>query len=332
MEIKEIIDSPLKLLLLSKFIGGNTIDNINNFNGWEQVLGVNPGNFINQLLDSGILVTADLEDHLSIKCTREELSGLLKKRGLPVSGLKGILSKRLVKADPDGMRSLVVGLKVYKCSEEAKSIADCYLTDEKENDLLFENKIICFLNDNKIREALLLKKDNELRKVFPQPKLFYFQEYNYNDSIASWSNYDPKDDLERLEFTIKARPKILSSLNEGQMRQVCFVAALSFFMDNRKFIKALPDELNNVPHIDKATAVNLVISYVYQMYKLEQWRKDKNLNIKYVEIRPIKDDSSCEVCKSLYGKIFNIKDVPEIPHKDCTSICGCRCVLLAKFQ
>jgi len=329
MELQEILNTPAKLFLLSKYIRGNTIEDIINYNGWEQVLGVNPSIYLNQLLDLGILVTANLKDHLSIKCKNEELRGLLKKRGLQVSGSKDILLQRLIEADPDGMRTLVTGLNVYKCSDEAKTIADQYLSAEKDKKQIYEDKILNALKEGKLKEACLLRAKNELCNVFPQPRIYYGQKYSKDQAIASWSDYDTKDDVKRLELTIKARPKILSSLNEEQMNRICFVAALSHFMDKKKYLKTLPDELNKNLLFDKATAVGMVWFYALHRFNLEQWRN--NINIKQVKILHIKDGLSCDVCNSLNGKILNIKDVPELPNKDCTSIKGCRCEMRPTF-
>lgn len=330
MKIKEILNTSPKLLLVSKFTTGNTIEDITNFNGWEQVLGDNPRNYINQLLALGILVPADLEVQLSLKCSVEELKKLLKQRGLRVAGSKDILVKRLVEADPEEVKSLVGGLKAYKCSDEAKVIADQYLSAEKDKSQIYEDKITNLLKEGKLKEACLLKAKNEISKVFPLPRIFYGQKFNYNECIASWSNYDPGETIKRLEYTLNARPKILSPLNDEQMNRVCFVAALGFFMDKRKYIKTLPDELNNIFHFNKAIAVGMVEFYGLHRFNLEQWRN--NINIKQVKILHIKDELSCDVCHSLDGKILTIDDVPELPNKDCTSIKGCRCEMLPTFK
>ncbi len=44
------------------------------------------------------------------------------------------------------------------------------------------------------------------------------------------------------------------------------------------------------------------------------------------------DVESCELCIKLNGKLLNLKDVPELPFRDCTSESGCKFRLETMFD
>lgn len=45
----------------------------------------------------------------------------------------------------------------------------------------------------------------------------------------------------------------------------------------------------------------------------------------YAEIRTSHDEYVCSACSAEEGKVYSLDDLPELPHKNCSSETGCRC-------
>ncbi len=119
------------LLLLSKFLHPQTSDHFAKLDNWKAALGESPEQAIKRFIDEGMLVQADLNAQLDYKFKVTELKGMLKQRGLPVSGRKEDLIHRLIQAGPEAMRGVVTGMTILLCSERGREIAEQYLSAEK---------------------------------------------------------------------------------------------------------------------------------------------------------------------------------------------------------
>ena len=89
---------------------------------------------------------------------------------------------------------------------------------------------------------------------------------------------------------------------------------------------AVQQELAN-PGMDPAEAVfwraNQLMLYVENH---ETWQRCKGGDhVRRIEITGPDDDYTCDVCKVVLGKEFLVARVPELPHRGCTSLRGCRC-------
>jgi hypothetical protein len=92
------------LLLLSKFLHPNSIEEFAKADYWNNALGENATQAIKHFIDEGILLKADLEGLLDYKFKITELKNMLKERGLKVSGRKDELITRLIQVDPENMK------------------------------------------------------------------------------------------------------------------------------------------------------------------------------------------------------------------------------------
>ena len=47
-----------------------------------------------------------------------------------------------------------------------------------------------------------------------------------------------------------------------------------------------------------------------------------------VEVSAINDGRTCEACRQLDGKKYDLDDAPDLPFAKCTSETGCRCIVI----
>ena len=47
-----------------------------------------------------------------------------------------------------------------------------------------------------------------------------------------------------------------------------------------------------------------------------------------IEVSAIDDGRTCEACRNLDGKKFDLENVPDLPYAKCTSESGCRCIVV----
>ena len=95
------------LLLLSKFLNSNSIDEFAKADYWNNALGENAKQIIKRFLDEGLLLPGGLDSQLDYKFKATELKIMLKQRGLIMSGRKDELINRLINADPENMKKSV---------------------------------------------------------------------------------------------------------------------------------------------------------------------------------------------------------------------------------
>ncbi|MEZ4711694.1 MAG: hypothetical protein R3A44_31170 [Caldilineaceae bacterium] len=58
----------------------------------------------------------------------------------------------------------------------------------------------------------------------------------------------------------------------------------------------------------------------------ETWQRCKGGDhVRRLEIAGPNDEHTCAVCRTVLGQQFLVARAPELPHRDCTSIRGCRC-------
>jgi hypothetical protein len=113
-------NNPALLLLLSKFTLPRCLDNLQPRDVWQNALKSDLAVVLKQLFDEGYLQSADLVSILPSAFGSMELKKMAKERGVPFSGTKDVLAKRLVKADAEGMAKFVDVAKYFVCSEKGR--------------------------------------------------------------------------------------------------------------------------------------------------------------------------------------------------------------------
>jgi hypothetical protein len=301
-------ESPAHLLFLSKFLNPRAMDDFTQSDTWKVALKEAPKEAMRRFLDEGLLEQASLNGLLSYKYKVSELKSMLKQQGLPVSGRKAELIERLVQADPEGMRKAARGLSVLQCTEKGRTIAEEHLAQEKETRAKVEEQTLQALRQHRFREASQAVAAFEAQQVFPR------------GIGTDWKHHNPTHDVAMLKVIFQANPKILSALNDEQMKHLRLAAGMMHLWGTNQARSWLPDGFETGLIMDNDTAARMILFYASHQRSIAQYRA---AGVRKVEI--LATDNSCAACKKLAKKKYKINEVPELPYEKCTSEMGCRC-------
>ncbi|MBA4420754.1 MAG: hypothetical protein C0391_06375 [Anaerolinea sp.] len=299
-------------LLLSKFLYPQNPDDFSKSDIWEGVLGEKPSQSIKRFLDEGLLAVADLENVLSYKYKVSELKDLLKQRGLPISGRKDNMIKRLITADLAGMKKTVAGLTILQCVQHGKELSEKYLSNEQEKRNRVEMQVMEHINKRMFKEASVAVAIYEAEQVFPRGM--------GND----WKNYNPNRDVEMMNNIFSSKPKIMSKLRDDKLDMFRQGAAMMSLWGKNTAKDWLPPDLTTDLSFDVDTAARMFLFHAIHKTSLEQYRKSGV--VKFVEVLAAQD--SCDECKKFTKIKYKLNEVPELPHDNCTHEKGCRCTLI----
>ncbi len=95
-------------------------------------------------------------------------------------------------------------------------------------------------------------------------------------------------------------------------------------------IDEIPQSVQQELATPQLDAVEAAYWKAYQLALLvdnqETWQRCKGGDhVRRIEIVGPNDEYTCDHCRETLGKQFLVARVPELPHKECTSIRGCRC-------
>jgi len=303
-------NSNAHLLLLSKFLRHNSIDEFTKADYWDNALGENAKQAIKRFFDEEMLLQADLEGQLDYKFKATELKNMLKERGLKVSGRKDELITRLIQADPENMKKSVKGAIIALCSERGRIIAEQYLSDESTKRIKLNEQILEYLKQRKFKEASLVVASFEAQQVFPR------------GLGINWKNHNPTSDIEALNAIFAFKPKILSQLENNSLETLRLSAGMDYLWGTNKS-QWLPPDYETGMKIDKVTAARMFISNAYFHREISQYRTGG-----VVGQVQILTKRCCESCAKLSVQKFELNTVPELPYEHCTREEGCNCTII----
>jgi hypothetical protein len=124
------------LFLLTTFLAPRTAENLPSLSPdeWERLLGEDPLTMTERFVEKDLVVRSPLARHMEVKFSVAELKNLLHQQGLPVSGRKDELIRRLIQADYEGMWDAVSGLTLLECSKRGAELAEHYLRNLSSQD------------------------------------------------------------------------------------------------------------------------------------------------------------------------------------------------------
>jgi len=311
-------------LLLTKFITPSSTLSFVDQDYWRIALGENPLSAITRFQDEGLLVEPALDVKVASGFGLTNLKAQLRKRGLKVSGTKLELAARLVQFDPDGMQNAFVEQTFLVCSDLGTKIASQIKSSNDAEKEQSEQESFALLGKLSFIDACRRVAQYEAMQAIPR------------GVNMDWKNYDPARDIAILKEIFSGNPKILTRFNcrftECQTDKLRIPAGMQLLWGELK-LGWLPIELLDVNHelkpdndleMDVETSVRMLLFYAKHRVDLDRYRK---LNfVKHIEILATND--SCEACKKLSTKRYNLDDVPELPHVHCTNGAGCRCQCL----
>jgi len=316
--------SQAHLLLLSKFVRPHTVEDYENLSimPWKQVLGEAPSKAINRFIGEGMLKDADNAKSLEWKYKIPDLKKMLKGRNLSVSGNKGDLILRLIKADPNGMKEDVSGLNVLICSEKGRKIADDYLASEKEKQQNLNQQVLNALQKRKFKEASLLVLSFNAEQVFPT---MLGADLRNPKTLSAFNAVD----IVVLKIIFTGNPKILKNLNKEWLEHLRFAAGVMHLLGRDVAKDFIPPNLETGLVLDGITAATMIELHAQNQEHLANYLE---LGVvKSVEILSA-GYNSCEACEKMAGKKFKLDEAPELPYERCTCEMGCRCCYLPVIE
>ena len=261
-------------LLLSKFLHPENIEDFNKAEYWEGVLSEHPSKAIKRFVSEGLISMADLENTLAYKYKVTELKDMLKKRGLPVSGLKNEMIQHLITADPIGMKKSTGGLTIYICTPKGKELAEKYLIDEKEKRILIEKQVMVYLQKRLFKEASKAVAAYEAEQVFPR------------GLGIEWKHHDSSRDVQVLTSIFNGVPKILAGLEKDKFEPLRLGAAMRYLWGTGTTKEWIPPNFETGIRFDSDTAAGMFEVYALVKANLLEYR---NIGVKYVKILTAKE-------------------------------------------
>ena len=103
--------------------------------------------------------------------------------------------KRLITADPAGMKKTVAGLTILQCVQRGKELSEKYLSNEQEKRNHVEMQVMEYINKRMFKEASVAVAAYEAEQVFPR------------GMGIDWKNHNPNRDVEMMNNIFSSRPK-----------------------------------------------------------------------------------------------------------------------------
>jgi hypothetical protein len=123
------------LLLLTKFLMVRKVEPSTGDGAgrWKAALGESEPDAIRRFASGGLLVSCPLPEKIAYTFSDAFLRGMLRERGLKLSGRKDEKAERLCSTDPRGMEAALAGVELLKCSETGRQLADEFFRPKDAN-------------------------------------------------------------------------------------------------------------------------------------------------------------------------------------------------------
>lgn len=307
--------SEAHLLLLSKFMVGQELENMTAAY-WHGPLGEPAGAAVQRFIASGSLVPATLAAKLANRFRASDLKPFLKERGLRVSGRKDALIERLIVADETGMAALVADMKVYECSPEARARAEQYKLEQAQKRATAEDRALKQLRAHDFAVASQTVAAFEAAQVFSR------------GIGIDWSKNNVSRDVDQLRIIFETKPKILDSLGDAEWEPLRVAVGMMALWGTGSAKVWLPAGFVGVAKFDADTAARMLLFASNHRLRLAEYRllSDRGVRIKAFQVSVTID--SCQTCKNMAGRRYELNDLPELPHADCIHPYGCRCMAM----
>jgi SAP domain len=311
------------LSLLARFRYPRQIDEVPRDDRWTMALGQTTDEAIRCFQSQGLICRQSVSSILDYKYGVAHLKTILKQHGLRVSGKKRELVARLLEADPVGCQELTADVVAFECSEKGRALANQFVSEEEEYRKEIELSVLNAVKQREFVRASELVAAFEARQLFPRG-------LNIN-----WGKIDHEAVVRTLMLISCSKPSILDRLNDAQV-EVCRIgASMQLLWGESKRNLWLPSDFDTGLHIDGECAARMIYFSVLHNAEMKEHREavaEGILTGIYFEILTVKDECSCKACFDLDGKRYALDEVPELPHKSCSSELGCRCVIVGRFE
>lgn len=307
--------SPPHLLLLSKFLGGDSPSRYVGAEHWQSALKEDPIKVIRLFIDDKALEPASLFETMDVKYKATELRDLLKARQQKVSGRKPELIARLMESDKKGMVAATRDLEVLKCSTEATRLAKAYLEGERQRREAMANKVFRLLESRDYANATQAVATFEATRVFPR------------GIGIDWNNYNSDSDVTALKVIFERTPQLLTKINGSHLDTIRLAAGMMQLCGTNAAAAWLPKDFSTGIHLETDSAARMLIFHAAHLRNMEQYNE---AGVKTVKISGVGDNLTCNACRDIDGKQYATASAPELPYYNCTCEIGCRCLVVAE--
>lgn len=306
--------SPAHQLLLSRFLSGDSPPAYRNADFWEPVLMESPSVAIDQFIRYEMIEPASLDEHVTYKFKVSDLKTMLKERKLKISGKKDELVKRLIENDERSMLKATEELNIFHCTREGTAMAEAFLKEEQVKKCSATEKTKTLLSEKKFSDATKVLIQYEASQVFQR------------GFGIDWKTYNGMHEVKDLKLIFSTTPAIIKGLVIDKLNQLRVAASMMLLWGNNTVRDWLPENFETGINLSPDATCRMLVFHARNKRRIEEYRKNGVIS---VEIVGANDDKSCQECKKLDGKVFNIERMIQIPHKKCTCEMGCRCRIVA---
>ena len=266
---------------------------------------------IDRWLAEGIVEECDVETKVKTKYTVAELKELLKKHEEPVSGNKDVLMERALRVARGELEQWAVSVHLWQCTPDGVRIVEEHQAAEEAAKSEAMHKCLAALIEHDLKGACMAHHKYEER---------YERNVRYGSADYQWEG-------KRLERIFQCRPQAVGAVKNDEWRQLQTIAALKTLWRLDLDDDWLPEDIPALGE-DRKRAINLVLANAEYRESIPDDEWIKSATIRFDDY----DLSICDSCRSLNGKKFPVKELPEFPTPDCTNPEGCRCRLESDYE
>lgn len=145
-----------------------------------------------------------------------------------------------------------------------------------------------------------------------------------------WANYNPRRDIAMLGLIFNEVPGILKGIRPDALETVRLGAGMMALWGMGRprgsWRPWFPLHYDIGTHLEGDVAARMYSFYASNRSSLDQYRSESVVRRVKVSACP----GHCRECGEVSGS-YSLDEVPELPHPDCTSEIGCRCIYIGKL-
>ena len=300
-----------QLTFVAHFLRPRQLSDLSDY--WNQVLGTNVADAVDQFVKQGLLVPASLATKLEFKYTVAELQPFLKANGHSQSGRKADLIARLINHDCSSLEESAQRWRIYECSDLGRLVATEYEAATAAEKKLAEHSTISYLKNGDFRNASLTVAEYASKQVF------------WQGMAIDRENFSPASKIQNLEIIFSSWPLLLAGIPEELVMALRIGAAMIELFGEYHPGDSCPVEPIHGTHLNAITAMRMICFHAIHKISITEYQQMGATRVRFLGGD---DEDSCPECAALNGKSFPIASAPELPHATCTSECGCRCMAM----
>lgn len=273
---------------------------------WQSMLEEAPQDVVNRYLANGLLVHSGLTSRIDYRFTVSALQGMLRERGLKVSGKKADLIERLIEGDERGMQAAVSDVDLVEISPTIRPLAEQFAVAKKAEKIAAIERTLALLREGRFMEAAESLAQYEARQLLPRG---LGMDWSEPGVVASLSAV--------LQIVFSAVPARLTSRITAEDLPALRLAVGMYHLWGQEGASALLKELpKNYRNLDSREASFIYAAFARQKSELARMRADGFLR---VDVRG-DETNACAACQRLIGKTYPIDRAPELPPARCCCI------------